>query len=273
MPTVDLSGLALPPELAAMRGVWLPIAFVFGLCVGSFVNVLIHRLPRRMSIVRPRSSCPSCLAPIAWYDNVPVVSFVVLRGRCRRCRAPIAWRYPAVEMLTGALFTLVAARFGPSLGAAIYMGFAAALVAVTFIDLDHRIIPDRITLAGAVAGLALAPVTGRGWLGAAAGAVAGGGLLFLLAVLYERIRGVAGMGGGDVKFAAMLGAFLGLKGILLTLFLASLAGSLVGVLVIALRGGGGKTALPFGTFLAPAAAVALLAGDALIGLYLHLFIP
>jgi len=269
MPVLDVPGLALPQEIAALRGFWLAVAFVFGLCAGSFVNVLIYRLPRRISIVRPRSACPSCRAPIAFYDNIPIVSYLVLRGHCRRCGAAIAWRYPAVELLTGVLFALVVARFGPTVTAAIYAAFAAALVAVTFIDLEHRIIPDRITLAGAVAGLALAPLTGRGWIGAAAGALTGFGVLFLLAVLYEKIRGVAGMGGGDVKFALMLGAFLGLKGVLLTLFLASFVGSIAGAAVIALRGGGGKTALPFGTFLAPAAAVAMLVGDALIALYLR----
>lgn len=255
---------------AAPWGLWLAFALALGLCVGSFLNVVIYRMPRGLSVVRPGSACPSCRAPIAWWDNVPLLSFALLRGRCRRCGARIAWRYPLVELVTAGLFALVFIRFGATPAALAYLAFVAALVAVTFIDLDHRIIPDRITLAGAALGLLLAPVTGRGWIGAAAGAVAGGGALLLLALAYERIRGVAGMGGGDVKFAAMAGAFLGLQGIFVTLFLASFVGSLAGILLMARGSGTRMTALPFGTFLAPAAAVALFWGPALVALYLSL---
>jgi leader peptidase (prepilin peptidase)/N-methyltransferase len=252
------------------REFWLAASLLLGLCAGSFVNVLVHRLPRGMSIVRPRSSCPSCRSPIAWFDNVPLLSYLVLRGRCRRCGAWIPVRYPIGELATALLFVLVAARFGPTWRAVVAWAFTGALVAVTFIDLEHRIIPDEITLGGAVAGLILAPVTGRGVVCAGAGALLGGGLLYLLALLYERARGVQGMGGGDVKFAAMLGAFLGARGVLMTLFLASFVGTMAGIAVILARGGGGKTALPFGTFLAPSAFVVLLWEGAIVAAYLRL---
>lgn len=255
-------------------------AFLFGLCIGSFLNVLIHRLPRGEGL-GGRSRCPHCSATLAWHDLVPVLSFAVLRARCRGCRAPIAWRYPLVELVTGLLALAVLDRFGPTAAGALYFAFGAALIAVTFIDLDFRIIPDVITLPGVAVGLAAvagAHLTARAGLEAPAllvsplrallGAAGGAAGLWLVARVYHLVTRVEGLGFGDVKLAALLGAFLGGGGVFLTIFLAAVAGSLVGVALIAAGRGTPRTALPFGTFLAPAGLFVLFYGPAVIGWYL-----
>ncbi len=256
-------------------------AFLFGLAIGSFLNVVIYRLPRGAGL-SGRSSCPHCRVRLAWFDLIPLLSFIALGGRCRRCRGRIAWRYPLVELLTASLALAIADRFGSGPAGLVYFAFAAALIAITFIDLDWRIIPDAITLPGVALGLAAAlvvqlaahwglapplPVTA---LKAALGALCGAAGLWLVAAGYKRVTGIEGLGFGDVKLAALLGSFLGMGGVLLTIFLASLMGSLVGVVLIASGRGTAKTALPFGAFLAPAGLIVLFCGPAIVGWYLTL---
>jgi len=242
-----------------------------GAALGSFVNVVIHRLPRGESVVRPPSHCPGCQQRIAWYDNVPLLSFLWLRGRCRRCGQSISLRYPLVEALAAGL-TLAVGLWAPSaIGAAATLLFALALLAIIFIDYDHRIIPDSITLPGILIGLLVALFTPRSLAAALGGVLVGGGGLLAVAWAYRRVTGRDGLGMGDVKLMAMVGAFIGWQGALATLVLGSLGGSLVGVALIASRRGSGQTALPFGSFLAPAAWVALFVGERLWQAYLGLF--
>jgi len=253
-------------------GIWILFALL-GLCLGSFLNVVIYRLPRDLSLWRPGSRCPGCGTPIAPYDNVPVLSYLLLRGRCRKCQIPISPRYPAVE-LAGAACLLVSAFVSDGLLATTVRSvFLLAMVAVTLIDLDHRIIPDEISLSGVVLGLIVCPFIGVPRLEGLIGAVVGAGALLGVAMAYRAIRNVAGMGMGDVKLAAMLGAFLGWKGVFLTILLGSLMGSVFGIALLANRRATGRTALPFGTFLAPAAGVVLLAGPRIWAWYLGLFRP
>lgn len=246
----------------------LVVAALFGLTVGSFLNVVVHRLPRGESLVSPRSRCPSCGAPIAAWDNVPVISWLLLRGRCRRCRAPIAVRYPAIELANAVLWALVF-RFAPSWGdLASGLLLASACLALLAIDYDHQILPDAITLPGIAAGLALSFVSvQRTPLSALLGAAIGAGGLFLVAFLYEKIAGHEGMGLGDVKMLGMIGAFLGPAGVLVTILAASVSGSVVGVALILSKGGDGKTRLPFGVFLAIGAVGAWFLGEPLIARY------
>lgn len=267
--------------------------FIFGLCVGSFLNVCIHRLPGGESIVRPRSRCPHCKAAIAAYDNVPLISYLLLRGRCRHCKASISFLYPAVELTTGLVFLLVYHRFGFSPAAVKASILAAALIALTITDLRQRILPDAITFPGMAVGalfalwIPLADGTARwlwrllggAYLPTAAlsladgllGALVGGGLLFALGEIWFRVKKVEGMGLGDVKMMIMVGLFLGLRLTVLTLLLGSLVGSLVGGGYMLLTRKDSRYELPLGTFLGLAALVALLWGERLISAYLGLF--
>jgi leader peptidase (prepilin peptidase)/N-methyltransferase len=249
------------------------VALVLGTAVGSFLNVVIHRVPLGESIVRPRSRCPSCGQEIRWYDNLPVLSWLLLRGRCRDCRAPISARYPLVEILTGLLAVTLALRLGLTLQMLGAFYFAASLLALTYIDLDHQLLPDRITLPGIAVGIALAALApaGERWvaLGSAVlGVIVGGGILWLVAWLYHLWSGREGMGGGDVKLLAMIGAFLGWQGVLLTLLLASFIGSAVGVAIMIRRRADARLAIPFGPFLALGAIVALFWGDRIVHWYI-----
>lgn len=239
---------------------------VLGLAAGSFVNVVIHRLPRGLSVVRPRSRCPACGAPVRARDNVPVLSWLLLRGRCASCRAPISVRYPLVEALTAILFVAVGRLDGAALALPFHLAFVASLVGVAFIDLDFQIIPNEITFAGVALGLALAGLEGS-LLAGVVGAAVGSGLLWGIGALYRAVRRVEGMGGGDVKLAAMLGAFLGWKGVLLTIFLSSFAGAIAGIVMMRRQGSGRQTRIPYGTFLAPAAVVVLFVGESVIAWY------
>lgn len=242
---------------------------VFGLLVGSFLNVVIHRLPLGESIAFPASRCPLCKAPIRWYHNVPLVGWLVLGGRCRACKAPISKEYPLVEASTGALFALIAWRVGVVPALPVYLVLGAALLALAVIDLHHRILPDRITLPGIVVGLvASATLLPSGLASAVTGTVAGGGLFYLIAVLSR-----GGMGGGDIKLIAMIGAFLGWQAVLLTTLLASVAGGVVGGVLMLAFGKGRKYAVPFGPFLSLAAIVSLLWGGDLIAWYVGLARP
>lgn len=244
------------------------IVFVFGAMIGSFLNVCIVRLPEERSIVRPRSHCPACGDEIAWYDNVPMLSYLLLRGRCRGCRIRISPLYPTVELLTGALAVALWLRLGTTLAFAGYFAFAAALVTITFIDLDHRIIPDVISLPGIAIGLAVSFVSPLVTpVGALAGALVGGGILLAVAGAYQMIRGQEGMGGGDIKLLAMIGAFLGWQSVFVTLMLASLIGSVIGVGLMLYQRADTRLAIPFGPFLAGGALISLFFGDRILAFY------
>ena len=243
-----------------MNGV---LAAVSGLVLGSFLNVLIHRLPRNESPWRGRSRCPSCSRPVRWYENVPLVSFLGLGGRCAGCRCRIPWRYPAVELATALLAVACLHRFGADAAALGYFLFLAALLAIAWIDWQHLLIPDELSLGALGLGLVLAStVLPVGPLGAAAGVVAGAGFVWGVAALYKAVRGIEGMGFGDVKLAGMIGAFLGPAPVLLTIFVAAFLGSLYGILLV-FRGGTRQSKVAFGTFLAAGAALCLFFGEAL----------
>lgn len=244
------------------------MCFVFGLLIGSFLNVVIARLPAGRSIGHPASACPACGARIRWHDNVPVFSWLWLRGRCRACRCPISWRYPAVELLTAVLFTLAARQLGPTLALGPALLLLAALVAITGIDLDHQIIPDVITLPGVVVGAAAnVAIRPGGWPDILLGIVVGGGL-FLIIILASG----GGMGGGDMKLGAMMGAFLGWQLVLLAILLGVFAGGAAAIGLLATGRKGRKDPVPFGPFLALGAAVSLLWGPGLLAWYLDRFI-
>jgi leader peptidase (prepilin peptidase)/N-methyltransferase len=251
---------------------WLQFLVVgeLGAIIGSFLNVCIYRVPIGKSIVWPASACPSCGRALAWYENVPIVSFSVLRGRCRTCRAPIGIRYPIVEAITAVMFIAAWWYYGPGLLFVSRVVFGCALLVLFAIDLEHHLLPNVITLPGIVVGFAFSLFTGPGWLASLIGILAGGGILFGVAEAYYRVRHEEGLGMGDVKMLAMVGAFLGWKLTILTLMLASVAGSLIGVALIVTRRGGMKYALPFGTFLALGAAAAATVGPALLDWYLGL---
>ena len=247
------------------------IVVVAGLCVGSFLNVCIYRLPRRASLLTPRSRCPGCDYQLTWYDNIPVISYLVLLGRCRRCRARINVRYPIVEILTAVVFLLHYLAFGLTALLVVRLLFACAMIVLFAIDLEHQLLPNVITLPGLAAGLVFSLAFPPGVLDAALGALIGGGVLWLIGEAYYRYSGQEGMGGGDVKMLAMIGAFLGWKLVLVTLIVSSLAGSLLGVFIILSRRGDLKKALPYGTFLAMGALFASLYGERVVDWYTGLY--
>lgn len=258
------------------------LALLVGLAIGSFLNVCIHRIPAGQSIVWPGSRCPTCAAPIAWYDNVPLVSWLRLGGRCRACHEPIAVRYPVVEALTGGLAVLSLARFGLTPWAGVAFAFSCAMLVVSIVDLDEGIIPDVISLPGILVGLGASALVpgGVGLWDAFAGACLGGGLLWAVAAAYQRAAGIEGLGFGDVKLLAMIGAFLGWQSIPAVLLIASITGSLGGIAIVLSRRGRARarrvlwslgpaalfrhfrrTPLPFGPFLALGAVAALYIPD------------
>jgi len=245
----------------------LVVAGLFGLLVGSFLNVCIYRLPRGRSIVWPASACGSCGRELRWFENIPIVSWAMLGARCARCKASISAQYPIVEAVTGLLFVLIVwmTPVGPLLAARLI--FASALVVLFGIDLEHQILPNSITLPGIVVGFVFALVGPPGWLASLVGIVLGGGVLYGIAWGYYAVRREEGLGMGDVKMLAMIGAFLGWQAVLLTLVLASFSGAIVGMAMIAVQRGSMKYALPFGTFLAIGALVAMLAGQPIIDWY------
>jgi len=248
------------------------VSALVGLVVGSFLNVCIHRLPKGESIVRPPSCCPACGIPIRWYDNVPIVSFLLLKGRCRGCRSRISWRYPLVEALTGSLFLLTVFRFGLSVRSIFILVFICGLVVITFIDLDHEIIPHAVTLPGIPLGLIGSLITrDPSPRDAAAGALVGAGLVYLVAVYAEVALQRESMGGGDINLLAMIGAFLGWKQVLLSFFFAVVAGACLSLVLVAARVLSRKDRIPFGPFLALGAIVALFGGNGLMNWYWGLF--
>jgi len=245
--------------------------FLMGLCIGSFLNVCIYRLPASKSIVHPRSMCPNCDTLISWYDNIPIFSYLLLMGRCRHCRIQFSARYPIVELL-GGLFALgVFMKFGLSFETLIYYLFIATLLVVTFIDIDHRIIPDVISLPGIpiffAASFALPAITYKDSL---LGILIGGGSLFLVAWLYSLLTKKEGMGGGDIKLLAMMGAIVGWQGVLFTIFVASLVGTLAGLAVMLKSRQGTKLAVPFGPFLSIGAITYIFFGTQLIIWYFNI---
>lgn len=263
-------------------------ALLFGLVIGSFLNVCVYRLPRDMSVVRPRSFCPACEKQIAWYDNIPLISFLALRGHCRHCGYRISWRYPMVEVATGLLFASVVLMFGPTLVAVKFCVFTAIIVGLIASDIEERILPDELTLGGVILGFVfawiaplnvsisplIAPAARNprvlSLVEAALGAVVSAGSLLLVAKFYEKVRHREGMGLGDVKMVAMIGAFLGLQGALLTLIVGSLIGGIGGLIFILLTGKDVATyQLPFGAFLGVAAFSVAMFGEPFIHWYLR----
>ncbi|MFN2257722.1 MAG: A24 family peptidase [Desulfuromonadaceae bacterium] len=247
--------------------------FVFGAVIGSFLNVCIYRLPLEQSIVFPASHCPQCGAALRWYHNIPVVSFLFLKGSCSFCATRISWRYPAVEILNALFYTGVFYISGYSLTSLVLFGFISALIVITFIDIDHRIIPDVISLPGIFLGFGASFILPWvSWQDSLLGILLGGGSLFAVAYIYAFLTGKEGMGGGDIKLLAMIGGFLGYKAVLPIIFLSSLMGTAVGIPLMFIKKADGGLAIPFGPFLACASLVYLFAGQYLIGWYLNLFV-
>lgn len=249
------------------------IVALFGSLIGSFLNVCIYRVPRNLSIISPSSRCPSCNTPIKPYDNVPLLSYILLGGRCRVCGAGISLRYPFVELLNASLYVLVFSRFGFAWHTAIFALLCSALIAITFIDLDFQIIPDAITLPGIVIGLVAGSLlmpdpfirqSPLGFTSSIIGLIAGGGLFYAIAVISK-----GGMGGGDIKMMAMVGALMGWKSVLLTVFLGSLTGSVFGIFLMIHRKKGRKTKVPFGPFLACGTLMTMFFGQDILAWYLN----
>jgi len=241
---------------------------IFGLIIGSFLNAVIYRLPRRVSVSKPRSFCPKCKSLIPWYRNIPVMSWIMLGGRCGDCRERISIRYPLVELVVAVLFGVAVYRWGVSWSALSSVIFGCAMLLLALIDYDFKLLPNVVTLPGTAIGFALSFLDPRvAWTDSAIGIVAGGGLLYLTAWLYMKLRGVQGMGMGDVKMIAMIGAFVGWQGALLTIFFGSLFGSVVGLGLMKIKGREWDYALPFGTFLALAAVIVDWSGPELIAWY------
>ena len=256
---------------------WSAAIFWLGCMVGSFLNVCISRIPKGESVIHPPSHCPKCRAPIGFFHNIPLVSYLLLRGRCCSCGERISFRYFAVELLMASLALLLFYQFGLGLAFVVGFVFVAALIVISFIDLDVRIVPDLISLPGIVIGF-LFSVVGHYWmrdplgvvptpLGALIGVLAGGGFLLAVAWIYEKFTGVEGMGGGDIKLLAMIGAFLGWPSIPLTLFFSSLGGSVIGLSIMLAKGVDRRYALPFAPFLCLGALVYLFFGREIIDFY------
>lgn len=252
---------------------FLVVVAVFGLVIGSFLNVCIFRIPRNISIVFPSSRCPSCNHPIRAWDNIPVISYMILGGRCRHCGAKISLQYPFVEALNAFFYVAVFWRYGFGWDSGVYAVFCSSLLVITFVDLEFQIIPDRITLPGIVIGIVAGSMlmpdpfmrtTLLGYKASVIGLLSGGGFFYLVAVLSR-----GGMGGGDIKMMAMVGALMGWKTVLLTTFLGSLSGSLVGIFLMIFRGRGRKAKIPFGPFLALGAVITLFFGEEILAWYLH----
>ncbi len=245
---------------------------LFGLVIGSFLNVVIARLPEGRSLWSPRSACPACDAPIAWYDNIPVLSFLALRRRCRACGGSISWRYPVVELVTGAAFLGAWVAFGPAARFVVAAALLAALIAIAVIDLQHQIIPDAITLPGIVVGVLSGVGTGAvSWIDSLIGLALGAGVFIAIILGYALVVGGEGMGLGDAKLGAMLGAFLGWKALVFAYFVAVMLGGGLAILLLATGLRGRKDPIPFGPFLALGGAAGLFWGERVVAWYLRGF--
>jgi leader peptidase (prepilin peptidase)/N-methyltransferase len=251
----------------------LVLATIMGLAIGSFLNVVIYRLPLRQSLLTPPSTCPSCRARLRAIDNIPVLSWVMLGGKCHHCKAPISPQYPLVELVTGVLFLLITwvTPIGPLLAARLIL--VVILIVLFGIDLHHQILPNSITLPGIVIGFLFSLAGPPGWVNSLLGILLGAGILYGIAAAYYAVRREEGLGMGDVKMLAMIGAFLGWKAVLVTLILSSFSGALVGIGLIAFARGGMRLALPFGTFLSMGALAAMLVGEPLVSWYAGFFVP
>jgi leader peptidase (prepilin peptidase)/N-methyltransferase len=250
---------------------WQIVSIIFGALIGSFLNVCIFRLPKEESIVWPGSYCPHCKKPIKFYDNVPLVSYLFLRGRCRNCHSPISFQYPLIEGITALASLILFLKFGFSLSYLFYFLFVAALIVITVIDLYHQIIPDVISLPGIGVGLIASLIVRQiTFFNSLAGILVGGGSLFLVATIYQWLFKREGMGGGDVKLLAMIGAFLGWKAVILTILVSSLVGSITGIFIMILKGKDFKYAIPFGPFLSIGAVVSLSFGENIVQWYLYM---
>ncbi len=250
----------------------IPLAVtLFGACVGSFLNVCIYRIPLQKSVVCPSSSCPKCGHRIRWWENVPVLSWMALRAKCSACGSRIAWRYPAVEALSAIAALALWSKFGLTLDMGFYFIMVCALIVVTFIDLDHQIIPDVITLPGIALGFGssffLSTIS---WNESLLGILAGGGSLYAIALLYYWSSGKEGMGGGDIKLLAMIGAFMGWLAVLSIIFLSALMGSIAGGIMLAAKKHRPDMTIPYGPFLSVAAVVYLFWGRQLLQIYMKL---
>ncbi len=230
-------------------------SLAFGAIVGSFLNVVILRLPQEGgSIVFPASHCPRCKTPLSWYENIPIISYIFLRGKCNHCNNKISLQYPVVELLMALLSGAVFYKFGLSITACGYFLFCAALVVIIWIDIHHQIIPDIISLPGIVVGFFFSFVNSQvTWQSSLIGLLVGGGILYSIALLYFVLRKQEGMGGGDIKLLAMIGAFLGWQSLLFVIFFSSLTGTIIGLTAMAKQKKGGATRIPFGPFLSVAA--------------------
>lgn len=253
---------------------YLPILFILGALLGSFANVIILRLPKSESVVTPRSRCPNCQSPIAWFDNIPVLSYALLGGRCRKCQQKFSIQYPVVELLMAILFCAVGYSIGLKWSLLEYLILVFGLVVITFIDLKHYIIPDVFSLSGIVVGLIGSLINPeRSFTTSLAGVLMGGGFLWAVAVIYLYLRKQEGMGGGDIKLLAWIGAVLGWPSVPFVILSSSIVGSLVGVAVMTRSKDGLKTVLPFGPFLAFGSVLYLLGGYKIAYSYLTLFFP
>jgi len=252
-----------------IRSLTIVYAALFGAVAGSFLNVVIYRLPRGKSVVWPGSACPGCGRRLSWYENLPVVSYLALGGRCRSCKTPIASRYPIVEALTALMFAAAWWYYGAGPLLVSRLIFGCALIALFAIDLEHQLLPNAITLPGIVIGFLFSLITETGWVSSLIGIAVGGGILWAIYELWWLLRKEEGLGFGDVKMLAMIGAFLGWKLTIVTLMLGSFAGSILGGLLMLVGRGTMKTALPFGTFLALGALLAATVGPSVLDWYLR----
>lgn len=248
-------------------------SLLFGLSLGSFLNVCIYRIPLKKSIINPPSSCPRCGERIRFYDNIPLISYILLMGKCRDCRESIPIQYPIVEAVTGLLSTALFIRYGLTPQYILFLLFVASLVVISFIDLQHQIIPDIISLPGILIGLIISFfVTSISWVESLFGIIGGGGFLFLVAIIFEKLTGKEGMGGGDVKLLAMIGAWMGWKTLPFVVLISSLAGMVIGGGSLLLTGKGLRVKIPFGPFLAIGALVYLFLGYEIVTWYYRILI-
>ncbi len=248
------------------------VIFILGAIVGSFLNVCIYRLPREKSIIRPPSSCPSCEKPIRFYDNIPIISYLLLKGKCRQCSVHISIRYPVVEFITAFLFFFLFRKFGLSFDFFVNVFFVSILVAISFIDFDFQIIPDVLSIGGLIVGFFLAFFRKPLFLyqDSLYGILLGGGILFVIAYGYQLLRKREGMGGGDIKLLGMIGAFCGIQGVIFSLMAGSLLGTAVGIPMMLIKGEDSKYAIPFGPFLSLGALIFLFFGETMINMFLNI---
>lgn len=248
--------------------------FILGSILGSFANVIIYRLPLEISIIKPNSHCYQCKKPVRWFDNIPIISWFLLRGQCRQCGAEFSWRYPLVEFLTGLLFLLSFHFVGYKWFLIEVLIFQFGIVVCSFIDFDHMILPDEFTLGGIVIGLIGAAINPeREFLEALIGMVFGGGFLWFMAYAYYLLSKNEGMGGGDIKLLAWIGTLLGWKAIPFVIMSSAILGSIIGILIAVKSKDGLKTAIPFGPYLALGAVLFIFGGHAWAIQYFNLFLP